>query len=70
MNWSPGTLLVAALAVLASSCGTVCNLASEKPEIYGGVAKDLEFAQTPNPGAPIRGKRGRFSSASTWQTSP
>jgi uncharacterized protein YceK len=30
--------------IFLSGCGTVCNLASGKPEPYGGVAKDVEFA--------------------------
>src|SRR5262249_58308295 len=39
---------VAALAaVLASGCGTVCNLATGKPEVYGGVEKDVECLLTP-----------------------
>jgi hypothetical protein len=30
-----------ALVVLTSGCGTVCNLASEQPEVYGGLKRDL-----------------------------
>jgi hypothetical protein len=43
-----GTCLVlvvmASLAMSVSGCGTVCNLASGEPEVYGGVARDVEFA--------------------------
>jgi uncharacterized protein YceK len=30
-----------------SGCGTIGNLASGRPEPYGGVAKDIEFLETP-----------------------
>jgi uncharacterized protein YceK len=38
---------VAALAVLTSGCGTVCNLADDHPQVYGGVHRDIEFLATP-----------------------
>jgi hypothetical protein len=31
------------LAVLTSGCGTVCNLASNNPQPYGGIARDVEW---------------------------
>jgi uncharacterized protein YceK len=42
-----GWALVAIVAVSLTGCGTVANLGSGKSEIYGGVAKDIEFAATP-----------------------
>lgn len=45
------TLWIAALGVIAplltSGCGTIANLRSGDPEVYGGVAKDVEFMMTP-----------------------
>jgi uncharacterized protein YceK len=42
------TALFVALAVVALvGCGTVRNLATGDPEIYGGVQKDVEIFQTP-----------------------
>jgi uncharacterized protein YceK len=31
-------------AALGAGCGTVCNLARENPDNYGGVQRDLQFA--------------------------
>jgi uncharacterized protein YceK len=46
------TAAVVALAVLsASGCGTVCNLASGDPQIYGGPQADIMMALTPAHGA-------------------
>jgi uncharacterized protein YceK len=33
--------------LLTSGCGTIVNLRSSDPEVYGGVAKDVEFIMTP-----------------------
>jgi uncharacterized protein YceK len=44
------TVLFVALAFVALvGCGTVRNLATGDPEIYGGVQKDIEIIQTPPP---------------------
>ncbi|HEY7311087.1 MAG TPA: hypothetical protein VH643_17110 [Gemmataceae bacterium] len=55
------TVGIAALAVTAafllSGCGTICNLASGDPDIYGGVKKDVTFIQTPNSGG-VSGQGG------------
>src|SRR5262249_16981764 len=40
-------LFTAALVGLASGCGTVCNLADDHPQPYGGVHRDVEFLATP-----------------------
>jgi uncharacterized protein YceK len=40
-------VLVALAGVSASGCGTIRNLASQDPEIYGGVQKDVAVIQTP-----------------------
>jgi uncharacterized protein YceK len=40
-------LLLTALAVSASGCGTVRNLADDHPRLYGGVRHDVEFLETP-----------------------
>jgi uncharacterized protein YceK len=40
------SLALALLApLLANGCGTVGNFASGRPEPYGGVARDIEFAR-------------------------
>jgi uncharacterized protein YceK len=36
--------LATALVTLTSGCGTVCNLVSEEPQVYGGVKRDLGVA--------------------------
>jgi uncharacterized protein YceK len=42
------TFLFVAIAVgLPSGCGTVLNLSTQTPDIYGGVQKDVEFVLTP-----------------------
>jgi hypothetical protein len=41
-------VVLAVTAFFLAGCGTVCNLASNEPEIYGGVAKDVEFASIPH----------------------
>ena len=54
------TVGIAAFAVtaafLSSGCGTICNLKSGDPDIYGGVKKDVTFIQTPpsDPNSTIR----------------
>jgi len=35
-------------AFLSSGCGTICNLKSGDPDIYGGVKKDVTYIQTPS----------------------
>jgi hypothetical protein len=37
------------LVFLVSGCGTILNFKSGNPDLYGGVAKDIEFAWTPRP---------------------
>ena len=44
MRGTQGALLAAAGAVLLSGCGTAFNLASGDPDNYGGVRRDLKFA--------------------------
>ena len=39
-----GALLAVGGAVLLSGCGTAFNLASEDPDNYGGVQRDLDLA--------------------------
>jgi uncharacterized protein YceK len=38
---------VALAAFGLGGCGTVCNLATGDPDLYGGVQKDVQFIQTP-----------------------
>jgi hypothetical protein len=49
-------------ALLAKGCGTVGNFASGRPEPYGGVARDIEFArergETPLLGSGISSPQG------------
>jgi hypothetical protein len=40
-----------AVALVPGGCGTILNFKNGNPEIYGGVAKDIEFAWTPHPSA-------------------
>ena len=42
---------VALLALSGSGCGTIANLISRDPEVYGGLEKDVEYAQTAEPQA-------------------
>ena len=37
----------AALVTLTSGCGTVCNLADDHPQVYGGVQRDFDFLEYP-----------------------
>jgi uncharacterized protein YceK len=53
MAWKPATLLLAAVAALACGCGTICNLATGNPDNYGGVQRDLQFAQDVSVGGGI-----------------
>jgi uncharacterized protein YceK len=47
---SPQIMVVlAASAVWLSGCGTIANLETGKPELYGGVQKDVEVLETPRP---------------------
>jgi uncharacterized protein YceK len=39
--------LVVIPAFLASGCGTISNLSSGDPDVYGGVQKDVNYIQTP-----------------------
>jgi uncharacterized protein YceK len=53
-----GILLLAMSAVCLTGCGTVCNLASKDPQPYGGLAKDVDWFETPhsaNGGSSSRG---------------
>jgi uncharacterized protein YceK len=54
MKGMHAAVFAAAVAALLSGCGTVRNLASGDPDVYGGVQKDLELVQTPPP----QGQRG------------
>jgi uncharacterized protein YceK len=47
MKRLPIALAAALLALALSGCGTVCNLANEDPQPYGGVVADVQFAFTP-----------------------
>jgi uncharacterized protein YceK len=45
-----GILLSLAVAGVwaLGGCGTICKLTEKDPDVYGGVQKDIEFAETPN----------------------
>lgn len=43
--WNAALILVTSL--LTSGCGTILNLRSGDPDVYGGVARDVEFMMTP-----------------------
>jgi uncharacterized protein YceK len=38
---------LAMTAILSNGCGTICNLKSDDPEVYGGIRKDVEYMRTP-----------------------
>lgn len=40
--------MIAVFAAVSCGCGTVANLVSDEPTIYGGPAKDIEFWTTPS----------------------
>jgi uncharacterized protein YceK len=40
-------VVLVTVAVASSGCGTVCNLFTKDPEVYGGVAFDLKFIASP-----------------------
>jgi uncharacterized protein YceK len=40
-------VLVGISAFLASGCGTITNLMTGQPELYGGVQKDIQLLETP-----------------------
>lgn len=48
------TIRIAAVVLLspffASGCGTILNLASGDPDVYGGLQKDVNYIQTPRSG--------------------
>ncbi len=44
------TALVVISSLLTSGCGTILNLRSADPEVYGGVQKDVEWIMTPAAG--------------------
>jgi hypothetical protein len=51
--------VLASLALWLSSCGTVCNLLSEKPQPYGGVVRDAAIiASVPAGSGPTSGMNG------------
>ena len=43
------TLLLAGCALFVSGCGTIANLETGKPDLYGGVQKDVQLLGTPRP---------------------
>ena len=38
---------LAMIAILSNGCGTICNLKSGDPEVYGGIRKDVDYMMTP-----------------------
>ena len=47
---SPQIMVVLAVsAIWVSGCGTIANLETGKPELFGGVQKDVAFLETPRP---------------------
>jgi uncharacterized protein YceK len=47
MNSTRIAVLVASFALSLSGCGTVANLKTGEPELYGGVQHDWQLLQTP-----------------------
>jgi uncharacterized protein YceK len=45
MRWASFALVGLTSAAASCGCGTVRNLAGSNPEVYGGVAKDIEFGE-------------------------
>jgi len=47
MNSTRIVVLLAISAFGVSGCGTIANLKTGEPELYGGVQKDVQLLQTP-----------------------
>jgi uncharacterized protein YceK len=47
MNSARAWVLVAIAAFVVSGCGTIANLSTGEPDLYGGVQKDIQLLQTP-----------------------
>jgi uncharacterized protein YceK len=45
MTRTARTVVLAISALSLTGCGTICNLASKDPQVYGGPAKDFEVVQ-------------------------
>jgi uncharacterized protein YceK len=43
------TVLLALAALVGSGCGTIANLQTGKPDLYGGVQHDVQLLETPRP---------------------
>jgi uncharacterized protein YceK len=54
-------VVLALSAALSGGCGTIMNLTSGDPEIYGGPRKDIEALQTPPSGPTARCPQGNAS---------
>jgi uncharacterized protein YceK len=42
-----GTAAILVIPILMVGCGTVVNFVDGRPEVYGGVQKDIKFIETP-----------------------
>ena len=47
MNGTRVVVLSALAAIVVSGCGTIANLKTGEPDLYGGVQKDVQLLQTP-----------------------
>jgi uncharacterized protein YceK len=62
-----GVLLAAAMVIPLSGCGTVCNLASGNPDNYGGVQRELKFADDASAkGGLLSGSSGAEGTGGVW----
>jgi hypothetical protein len=53
MNRTGMAMCAALAAAVGSGCGTFANLVSGDPQVYGGMDKDVQFAQTALPDSGI-----------------
>ena len=49
MSSTRRTVLLALAALVVSGCGTIANLQTGKPDLYGGVQHDVQLLETPRP---------------------
>jgi uncharacterized protein YceK len=49
MTSTRGPVLLALATLLVSGCGTIANLQTGKPDLYGGVQHDVQLLETPRP---------------------
>jgi uncharacterized protein YceK len=49
MTRPPLAVLLAVAAMWVSGCGTIANLKTGEPDLYGGVQRDIQLLEAPRP---------------------